>query len=78
MTTYRQPLGVVNLVGTKERIQRIVSGNNEPGKVHKEFAADVEEDQEEVEADEAEEGVDLGDTGLFLEVVEDGILGKLQ
>jgi len=72
-----QPLGVINLGGTEQCLQRVVSRNHESSKVDEEFAADVKEDKEEVETDQAEEGIDLGDAGLFLEVVEDRVLGEL-
>jgi hypothetical protein len=71
-------LGVINLGGTEQCLQRVVSRNHESSKVDEEFAADVKEDKEEVETDQAEEGIDLGDAGLFLEVVEDRVLGELR
>lgn len=42
------------------------------------MTADVEEDEEDIETDEAEEGVDLGNGGLALEVVEVGVFGELE
>jgi len=70
-----QPLGVVDLASAEECIEGVVSRKDEPSKVHKKLAANVEEDEEEVEADKAEEGVDLGDASLLLEIVEGRILG---
>jgi len=72
-----QPLSVIDLASTEECIQRIVSWDYETGKVDQKFASNVKEDEEEVESDESEEGIDFGDTGLFLEVVEDGVFRKL-
>jgi len=72
----RQPLGIISLVTTEQRLERIVSGYDEAGKVDEELASDVKEDKEEVETDKAEEGIDLWNTGLFLEVVEHRILAK--
>jgi hypothetical protein len=72
-----QPLSVVNLVTAKQRLKRVVSREDEAGKVDEKFAPNVEEDEKEVETDESEEDVDLGDVGLFLEVIEDRILAKL-
>jgi hypothetical protein len=37
----------------------------------------MEEDQETVDSDEAEEGINLGDAGLLLEIVEGRVFGKL-
>jgi len=72
-----QPLSVIDLVSTEECIQRIVSWDYETGKVDQEFPSNVKKDEEEVESDKSEEGIDLGDAGLFLEVVEDGVFRKL-
>jgi hypothetical protein len=71
-------LRVVNLAGAEESVQRVVAGNDETGNVDKEFAGDVEKDEEEGEAGEAEESVDLGDGRLLFEVVEGGVLGQLE
>lgn len=72
-----QPLSVVNLAGAEERIERVVSWNDEASEVGEDLAAEVEEDQEEVESKDAENSVDLWDGGLLLEVVEDWVLGQL-
>jgi hypothetical protein len=71
-------LGVILLIVGEERLQRIVPRDDEPGGIDKELAGDVEEDQEEVDGDETEEGIDLRDRSLLLEVVEQRILGELQ
>jgi len=73
----RQPLGIINFAGTEQCFQRIVSWNYESCEVYKKFASNVEEDEEEVQADKAQEGVDLGDIGLSLEIVEGRVLGEL-
>lgn len=67
-------LSVINLAGTEKCFHRKVSWNRESRKVHKELASDIEEDQEEVDSDEAEESVNFGDRGLLLQVVKDRIL----
>jgi len=72
----RQPLCIISLVTTEQSLKGIVSGYDEAGEVDEELATDVKEDEEEVETDEAEEGVDFWHTGLFLEVVEHRILAK--
>jgi hypothetical protein len=75
--TYSQPLSVVDLARREESVQGVVTGDDEAGNVDKELASDVEEDKEEVKASETEDGVDLGDGSLLLEVVEGGVLGQL-
>ena len=77
-STYRQPLCVINLVCTEQCLKGVISRQYEAGEVDKEFSSNVEEDEEEVEANKAEEDVNLGNIGLLLEVVEHGILAKLQ
>jgi len=72
-----QPLSIVNLAAAEQRLQGVVSRDDEAGEVDQKLAANVEEDKEEVETDEAEKDVDLGDIGLLLEIVEDGVLAKL-
>lgn len=59
-------------------MKRVISRNQETGKVNQELAGNVEEDEEEVDSYETEDGVDLGDRGLSLEVVEKRVLGELQ
>jgi hypothetical protein len=75
--SYGEPLGIVNFAGTEQSFQRIVARKNEAGEVDQEGATQVEEDQEEVEASQAENHVDFGDAGLPLEIVEDLIFGQL-
>jgi len=71
-----QPLCVINLAGAEQGFQRVVTRDDEPGKIYKKLAADVEEDQEEVQSHQAEEDINLGNIGLLLEVVERRVLGK--
>lgn len=47
--TYCQPLCIIDLAGAEQGFQRIVAREDETSKIDKEFAANVEEDQEEVE-----------------------------
>jgi hypothetical protein len=75
MGTY---LCIINLARTEQRIEGIISGDEETSKVDKERAGDVEEYQEEVEAEETKDDVNLGDRGLLLEVVQGRILGELE
>ena len=71
-------LSIIDLARTEQSFQRIVSWDEEPGKVDKKFASNVKEDQEKVDADEAEKGVDLRNRSLLFEVVEHGIFGQLE
>lgn len=70
-------LSVVDFAGAEERIQRVVARNDETGNVDEELAGNVEEDEEEVQAGETENSIDLGDGGLLLEVVEGGVFGQI-
>lgn len=70
-------LGVIRGTGREESLEGVVAGEEETGKVDEELASDVEEDKEEVDSDQAEDHVDLGDIGLTLKVVEDRVLGEL-
>jgi len=65
------------LVGTEERTKRVVAGNDEAGDIGQELAAEVEDDHEEVERNQADNTVGLGDRGLLLEVDEHRVLGQL-
>ena len=58
-------------------MKRVVGRECEASCVHEELAADVEEDQEEVERAETEDDIDLWYGGLLLEVLERWILGQL-
>jgi hypothetical protein len=71
-------LSVINLAGAEQGVQRVVAGDDKASNVDKELASNVEEDEEEVQAGETQDGVGLGDGGLLLEVVEGGVLAKLQ
>jgi len=68
-----QPLSIIHLATAEQRFERVVSRENETSEVDEKLASDVEEDEEEVESDEAEEDIDLGDVGLLLEIVEDRV-----
>jgi hypothetical protein len=71
-------LGVINLAGAEQGVQRVVAGDDEASNVDKKLASNVKEDEEEVQASETQDGVGLGDGCLLLEVVEGGVLAKLQ
>lgn len=71
-------LGVIDLAGAEQGAQRVIAGNDEAGNVDEEGAGNVEEDEEEVQACETKDGVDLGHRRLLFEVVEGGVFGQLQ
>ena len=70
-------LGIINFACTEQSLQGVVTWDKESGKVHKKVAGDVEENKEEVDADETEKGVDLRHRGLLFKVVEHRIFGQL-
>lgn len=73
--TNRKPLSVVGLADREQCFQGIVARNHESGDVRKKLTSDVEEDEEEVECAQSEEGVNLGNRSLLLEVVQGWVLG---
>lgn len=76
--TYSEPLGIIGLAGRENSFERIVSGDDESSKVGKDLSSEVKQDEEEVEADNSKDGVNLGDGCLLLEVVEDLVLRQLR
>lgn len=75
--TYCEPLAIIGLTTGEEGAQRVVGWDGKAGSVDQELAGNVKEDEEEVQGAEAECDVDLGDAGLLLEVVEDGVFAEL-
>jgi len=69
-----EPLGIIGLAGRENSFERVVSGDDETSKVGKDLSSEVEENEEEVEADNTKDGVDLGHGCLLLKVVEDLVL----
>lgn len=65
------------LVGTEKGTKRVVAGNGEAGDIGQELTAEVKDDQEEVERNQADNTVGLGDRGLLLEVDEHRVLREL-
>ena len=59
--TYRQPLSIIGRARAKQGLKREVTWNEEAGEVDQKLSTDVEEDEEEVEAGEPKDEVDLGD-----------------
>ena len=70
-------LSIVNLACAEQCLQRVVPRNDKSCNVDEKFASDVEKDEEEVNSDQAEEGVNLGDRRLLLEVIKYWVLGEL-
>lgn len=75
--THGQPLSVILFVLGKQGAQRIVARNNKAGKVCEELTTNVENDEEEVERSNTDDSIGLGNTNLFLEVVQGGVFGEL-
>jgi hypothetical protein len=71
-------LSIICLARAEESFHRIVTWDEEAGKVHEELASNVEEDQEHIDGSESKKDVDLRDVRLLLEVVESRVLGQLQ
>lgn len=69
---------VINPACAEKSLQRIVSWDHETSKVDQECTTDVEEDEEEVEANQTEEGIGFRNVGLLLEIVEGRILRQLE
>lgn len=76
--TYSEPLSIIGLAGRENSFEGIVSGEDESSKVGKDLSSEVEQNEEEVEAGNSKDGVNLGDGCLLLEVVEDLVLRQLQ
>lgn len=70
-------LSVIGSTSSKQGMKRVVTWDEETSKVDQELASDVEEDEEEVDANETQDDIDLRDGGLSLQVVQGGILGEL-
>lgn len=73
----RQPLSIICLARGEQGIERVVARNQETGKVDEELASNVEENQEGVDSDQAEDDIDLRNGGLALQIVEDRVLREL-
>jgi hypothetical protein len=59
-------------------LQGVVSRDDEACKVSEELAAEVEDDEEEVESGQSNGSVGFGHARLLLYVVQGGVLGKLR
>jgi len=70
-----KPLSIIGFANTKQGFQGVISWNNEASNVGKKLSTDIEKDEEEVGCRDPEEGIDFGDGGLLLQIVQDRILG---
>jgi hypothetical protein len=75
--TDSKPLGIISFAHGEQGLKRVITRDNEASKVCQELSTEVEEDEKEVCCSKAENDIDLGDRGLLFEVVQEGILGKL-
>jgi len=66
------------LVGGEKSVKGVVSRDDETSNVGQELTAKVENDKEEVEGNEANDGVGLGDGCALFEVDESRVLGQLR
>jgi len=73
----REPLCIIGLARAEQSLQRIITRDHEAGEVHEQLAADVEEDKEEIRGYQPKDSIALWDRGLFLQVVQERILGEL-
>lgn len=71
-------LSVIPSTRCEQGVNGVVTGDKETSEVNEELAGDVKEDEEEVDADKTQDRIHLGDIGLALQVVKDGVLGELQ
>jgi len=72
-----KPLSVIGFADTEQCLQRIIPWDHEPSNICQKLPGDIKEDKGEVQGDQSEKGVDLRDGGLFLQVVQSWVLGKL-
>ena len=68
-------LSIIGLARRKQGGHRVITGDEETSEVHEELASNIEEDQEEVDANESEDSVYFGDGCLLLKVVESWVFG---
>lgn len=77
LATYRQPLAVIVGAGRKQGVQRVVGGHDEAGQVGQQLAAEVEQNQEQVQRHRSDGAVGLGDARGLFDVDDGGVLGEL-
>lgn len=70
-------LSIIGFTSREECVKGVVTGDEETDEVDEELARDVEENKEKVDSNKTQESIHLGDRGLSLKLVEDGVLGQL-
>lgn len=70
-------LSIIRGTRGEQGLEGVVTRKDEAGNVDKELASDVEEDEEEVNTDQTQDDIDLGNGGLSLHVVQDRVLRQL-
>lgn len=70
-------MSIIGFARTKQSLKRVITRNEETSKIYEKLPSNVEENEEKVNGDKTEEGIDFRDRGLLLEVVERRVLGKL-
>jgi len=68
------PLSIVNLANSYERVEGVVCWEGKAGQVGEELASIVDEDEEEVESSETGDDIDLWCSSLLLEVVQSWVV----
>ena len=63
-------LSIVDFACAEQCLQRVISWDNKSCNIDEKLSGNVEENEEEVDSDQPEEGVYLGDGSLLLEIIE--------
>lgn len=71
--TYRKPLCIIGFADTEQSLERIITRNDESGKIGKQLSSDVEKYEEKVGCEQAKEGVHLRYRCLLLEVIQNRV-----
>lgn len=72
-----QPLRIIMLGSGEEGLEGVVAGNHKTSDVGQKLTAKVEDDEEEIKQDSAENSIGLGNTALSLEVDESRVPAQL-
>lgn len=70
-------MGIIDLADGEEGVHGVVGRDEKTSKVGQELTPIIKEDQKDVDEADTTNGVDFGNTGLLLEVVERRVLGQL-
>lgn len=72
-----QPLSIIRGARTEQGLQRVITRDNETNDIDEERTGNVKEHQQDVGSNQSQDGVGLGNRRLLLQVVKDGVFGKL-